>query len=89
MKIKLIIGILMFIVATWATNSVYLNKVSQSEKLLAVKEREVETLSRKYDSLIIEYDNTIDLGKIKKTLEKQGMQVSREVNYFKISENNQ
>lgn len=79
----------MFIVATWATNSVYLNKVSQSEKLLAVKEREVETLSRKYDSLIIEYDNTIDLGKIKKTLEKQGMQVSREVNYFKISENNQ
>lgn len=79
----------MFIVATWATNSVYLNKVSQSEKLLAAKEREVETLSRKYDSLIIEYDNTIDLGKIKKTLEKQGMQVSREVNYFKISENNQ
>lgn len=89
MKIKLIIGILIFIVATWATNSVYLNKVSQSEKLLAVKEREVETLSRKYDSLIIEYDNTIDLGKIKKTLEKQGMKVSREVNYFKISENNQ
>ncbi len=79
----------MFIVATWATNSVYLNKVSQSEKLLAAKEREVETLSRKYDSLIIEYDNTIDLGKIKKTLEKQGMKVSREVNYFKISENNQ
>ena len=89
MKIKIAVLLIAFVIATWASNSIYLNKVSTSEKQLIAKEKEVEALSRQHDSIIIQYDNTIDMEKIKNTLEKQGMKVSRDVNYFKITENNQ
>lgn len=89
MKIIHIVILAGFLLLSWGSNNYFLNKVSESDKLLNQKEKDLDVITRQYDSLMMEYDKVMDLEKIRKSLEKDGMKTTREINYFKINDGEQ
>lgn len=87
MKGTWIVGFLI-ILGIWSINNIYLNEVSKTERDIKKLEREIEELKRDHSSAILAYDRGMDLDLIKKKLEEIGMKQTREINYFKIEEEN-
>jgi hypothetical protein len=77
-KILVVISILVI----WFYNNYLLNQVSQKEKELSKKEKNLEKINKKNNNKMMEYDRAIDLEKIKKELEKQGLKPTRYIEYF-------
>ncbi len=77
-KIVVVISILVI----WFYNNYLLNQVSQKEKELSKKEKSLEKINKKNNNKMMEYDRAIDLEKIKKELEEQGLKPTRYIEYF-------
>lgn len=82
MKKKSVISVI-FIVGVLGTNNYFLNEVSKKEKLLVKKEKELEAIAKIHEEKSFNYENSIDLEKIKEEFEQKGMKSTRQMEYFK------
>ncbi len=82
----LIISMIIITILIWALNLNSLKKVRESEKILKNKNEILEKKKKELDQKIIAYDKKFDLKKIRKNMEKNGMEIATEVIFFELGE---
>ena len=76
-------------IGIWLTHNNYLVKVSKLEKAVIAEKKNLENLKKDLNEKQTEYDKAVDLKRLELEMkEKRNMEVSKEVNYFKIKKEN-
>lgn len=70
----------------WGGNIFSLREVTALEKELKVLNERLEDSEKELDKKIIEYDNKLDLSKIKSNMEKKNMEIASDITFFEIGE---
>lgn len=72
------------VIALWTCNIFLLNSLSTKEKEFNAKKRIFQEIHKNYESIVLQYDSIVDLGKIREEMLKKGFRPTREINYFKV-----
>lgn len=70
----------------WGGNIFSLRQVTALEKELKVLNERLEDSEKELDKKIMEYDNKLDLSKIKSNMEKKNMEIASDITFFEIGE---
>ena len=86
---KLALYVCLITIGIWLTHNNYLVKVSKLEKAVIEEKKNLENLKKDLNEKQTEYDKAVDLKRLELEMkEKRNMEVSKEVNYFKIKKEN-
>lgn len=67
------------VLVLWGWNSSLLNRISQRERAINQKQKEVTALAKAYDNKVVEYDSAVDLEAIRNELTKKGFKPAKEI----------
>ncbi|WP_300393065.1 hypothetical protein [Fusobacterium sp.] len=86
---KVYIALLLVITgAIWATHNNCLMDISKLEKEVSAEKKNLEGLKKSLNDKQLEYDKIADLKSLELEMrQKRNMEVSSEINYFKINKN--
>ncbi|MGL5965238.1 MAG: hypothetical protein ACRCZ9_02065 [Fusobacteriaceae bacterium] len=82
-------GIIMFVIIfLWSSNIILLNTISKREKEYAGKRKISQDIIRNYEKVVLEYDDIVDLEKIRRELLAKGFKQTRDIIYFEVEKDN-
>nr|WP_307775426.1 hypothetical protein [uncultured Cetobacterium sp.] len=83
---KIILGVI-GIIFIWSFYGYLIRKISYLEKTNLKLDKEIRELEKKRSERVYKYDVLMDLSKIEKEMNKKDMQISEEINFFKLQDN--
>ncbi|MGL4252682.1 MAG: hypothetical protein ACRCU6_01325 [Fusobacteriaceae bacterium] len=82
-------GIMGFvIIALWTSNILLLNTISKKEREYTSKKKINQEVQKEYEKTVLEYDEIVDLEKIREEMLGKGFKQTRDIIYFQVEKKN-
>ncbi|MGL4402311.1 MAG: hypothetical protein ACRCTS_01025 [Fusobacteriaceae bacterium] len=76
------------VIALWTSNIFLLNTISEKEKEYAKKKKINQEIHKEYEKIVLEYDEIVDLEKIRAEMLAKGFKQTRDIVYFQVENKN-
>lgn len=76
------------VISLWTSNIFLLNTISKKEKEYAGKKKINQEIQKEYEKIVLEYDEIVDLEKIRGDMLEKGFKQTRDIIYFQVEKKN-